>query len=94
MRRTVELMQMDALTFYSLYSVNNKWCKFCGLLLYRVGFFVALGMHNSSNHPAHHVRKIVYAVNHTNYISSTNDKDVAVVCWKDPVEFSDKIAVQ
>ena len=53
---------------------------------------MAIGAHRISNHPAKLVRKVVYVRNHPDY--EELDNDIAVICWKDPVDYSDEVSVR
>ena len=51
-----------------------------------------MGAHRISNHPVNLLRKIVYARNYPDY--EELDNDIAVICWKDPVDYSDEVSVR
>ena len=61
-------------------------------IICRVGYYAALGVHQLTNHPADLVREIIFVENH--HLYTTLEHDIAVVCWKDPVEYSDEVYVR
>ncbi len=54
---------------------------------------IAFDTDDLENHDGSKVRRIVFAMEHPGYNPLTLVNDIALICWRDGIQFNDKVSV-